>query len=120
MKPGDADLTEPRRGFGPSSTGKNLDSTQEGGLKSQNRLKRHVFMCVNINFSWLKPAHARTHPSHGFCPSHVFARAQERPEVKDSYLTLRFQPMLELISKNQSFNFIVFFLMLQHVRLCGT
>lgn len=77
MKPGDADLTEPRRGFGPSSTGKNLDSTQEGGLKSQNRLKRHVFMCVNINFSWLKPAHARTHPSHGFYPSHVFARAQE-------------------------------------------
>lgn len=60
MKHGDADLTEPRRGFGPSSAGKNLDSTQEGGLKSQNRLKRHVFMSVNINFSWLKQrTHAR-------------------------------------------------------------
>lgn len=106
MKHGDADLTEPRRGFGPSSTGKNLDSTQEGGLKSQNRLKRHVFMCVNINFSWLKQ---RTHTSHGFCPSRVFARAQQRPEVHGSYLTLRFQPTLELISqKNQSFIFIDF------------
>lgn len=88
LKHGDAETTEPRRVFGPLTTGKNLDFTQEDDLKSQTRLKRHVFMCVNINFSRLKQLHTYIHTrARGFYTSNVFSRRPE-PPAKPSHTFL--------------------------------
>lgn len=92
LKHGDAEITEPRRVFGPSTMRKNLDSTQEDDLKSQNRLKRQVFMSVNINFSRLKQLQTHTHTHVFFIHQMCFQapRSHQPNQVTLSYLTIRF------------------------------